>query len=79
MTYLALLFSPEVQSLSFANVQLPALSMTNDSVVKVSLTLGNNLVLASDEMLQVSANGTDCKVSPVAKIRLLAKDKVTLI
>jgi hypothetical protein len=27
MTYLALLFSPEVQSLSFANVQLPALSM----------------------------------------------------
>jgi hypothetical protein len=27
MTYLVLLFSPEVQSLSFANVQLPALSM----------------------------------------------------
>jgi hypothetical protein len=25
--------------------------ITNDSVVKVSLTLGNNLVLASDEML----------------------------
>ncbi|CAC9539534.1 hypothetical protein, partial [uncultured Gammaproteobacteria bacterium] len=31
--------------------------ITNDSVVKVSLTLGNNLVLASDETLQVSADG----------------------
>jgi hypothetical protein len=33
--------------------------ITNDSAVKVSLTLGNNLVLATDETLQVSANGTD--------------------
>jgi hypothetical protein len=31
--------------------------ITNDSVVKVSLTLGINLVLASDETLQVSADG----------------------
>jgi hypothetical protein len=31
--------------------------ITNDSSVKVSLTLGNNLVLATDEKLQVSADG----------------------
>jgi hypothetical protein len=53
MAYFVLLFSPEVQSLLFANVQLPALSML------IALTLGNNLVLATDETLQVSANGTD--------------------
>jgi hypothetical protein len=43
----------------YARVILANDRITNDSVVKVSLTLGNNLVLASDEMLQVSANGTD--------------------
>jgi hypothetical protein len=37
--------------------------ITNDSAVKVSLTLGNNLVLATDETLQVSANGTDWVVT----------------
>ncbi|SHE21760.1 hypothetical protein BBROOKSOX_1478 [Bathymodiolus brooksi thiotrophic gill symbiont] len=38
MTYLALLFSPEVQSLSFANVQLPALSILI-ALIKALLTV----------------------------------------
>ncbi|CAC9543711.1 hypothetical protein, partial [uncultured Gammaproteobacteria bacterium] len=54
--------------------------ITNDSVVKVSLTLGNNLVLASDEMLQVSANGTDWVVATGSnKVWVTADDAVTLV
>ncbi|OJA03753.1 hypothetical protein, partial [Bathymodiolus thermophilus thioautotrophic gill symbiont] len=33
--------------------------ITNDSAVKVSLTLENALTLANDETLQVSADGTN--------------------
>jgi ribosomal protein L24 len=54
--------------------------ITNDSVVKVSLTLGDNLVLASDEMLQVSANGTDWVVATGSnKVWVTADDAVTLV
>ncbi|CAC9556417.1 hypothetical protein, partial [uncultured Gammaproteobacteria bacterium] len=54
--------------------------ITNDSAVKVSLTLGNNLVLASDEMLQVSADGaTWVNATGINKAWVTADDAVTLI
>jgi hypothetical protein len=54
--------------------------ITNDSVVKVSLTLGNNLVLASDETLQVSADGaTWVNATGINKAWATADDAVTLI
>ncbi|CAC9560221.1 hypothetical protein, partial [uncultured Gammaproteobacteria bacterium] len=54
--------------------------ITNDSAVKVSLTLGNNLVLASDEMLQVSADGaTWVNATGINKAWATADDAVTLI
>ncbi|CAC9550098.1 hypothetical protein, partial [uncultured Gammaproteobacteria bacterium] len=54
--------------------------ITNDSAVKVSLTLGNNLVLATDETLQVSANGTDWVVTTGSnKTWATIDDAVTLI
>jgi hypothetical protein len=34
--------------------------ITNDDQVKVTLSLANDLILATDETLQVSANGTGC-------------------
>ncbi|CAC9587725.1 hypothetical protein, partial [uncultured Gammaproteobacteria bacterium] len=54
--------------------------ITNDSVVKVGLTLGNNLVLATDETLQVSANGaTWVNATGINKAWTTADDAVTLI
>jgi hypothetical protein len=48
--------------------------------VKVSLTLGNNLVLASDETLQVSADGaTWVNATSINKAWATADDAVTLI
>jgi hypothetical protein len=37
--------------------------ITNDAQVKVTLSLGNDLILATGETLQVSANGTDWVVT----------------
>jgi hypothetical protein len=36
---------------------------TSDAQVKVTLSLANDLILATDETLQVSANGTDWVVT----------------
>jgi hypothetical protein len=37
--------------------------ITNDAQVKVTLSLANDLILATGETLQVSANGTDWVVA----------------
>jgi hypothetical protein len=61
MTYLALLFSPEVQSLSFANVQLPALSMLIALIkalrtVCITLFVEKNLISEIDKPEDLRSN-----------------------
>ena len=54
--------------------------ITSDDQVKVTLSLGNDLILATDETLQVSANGTDWVVATGNnKAWATADDAVTLI
>jgi CheY-specific phosphatase CheX len=54
--------------------------ITSDAQVKVTLSLANNLILATGETLQVSANGTDWVVATGSnKVWTTADDAVTLI
>jgi urease accessory protein UreE len=54
--------------------------ITSDAQVKVTLSLANNLILATGETLQVSANGTDWVVATGSnKVWITADDAVTLV
>jgi hypothetical protein len=52
MVYFVLLFSPEVQSLSFANVQLPALSMLI-ALIKALLTVCTTLFVEKNLISEI--------------------------
>jgi hypothetical protein len=54
--------------------------ITSDAQIKVTLSLANDLILATGEILQVSANGTDWVVATGNnKAWATADDAVTLI